>query len=113
MESRIMRGLMCVLLVTLFVVVLAPPTWAQSPTGGLRGVVTDPTGAVVPDASVIITELSSGRTITLKSNNVGIYAAPLLLPGEYKIAVRSQQFAPMETRVTVQAGQTADVNAKL
>src|SRR5690348_5215932 len=53
-------------------------------SASLRGVVTDPSGSVVPGASLAITDLA-GRVYTTKSNNQGNYVFPALVPGQYSL----------------------------
>jgi hypothetical protein len=102
----------CVLLV-LLLLALTSTVWAQTPTGVIRGVVTDPTGAVIPSATVKIVEISTGRTINLKTNSDGIFVAPLLIPGEYRVEIQAPQFSATEQRATVQAGQTVNASVKM
>jgi hypothetical protein len=93
--------------------VLASVSFAQAPTGNIRGEVTDPSGAVIPNASVKVTDVATGRTLDLKTNAAGLYAANLLIPGEYRVRVEAAGFKAFEERVVVQAGGAADVNARL
>lgn len=107
-----MRGLVVALAVTMLVA-FTGFLWAQTPTGSIRGSVVDPSGAVIPNASVKVTEAATGRLIELKTSSDGVFVAPLLLPGEYTVRVQAEQFAPADIQVTVEAGQTAMANAKL
>src|SRR5262245_18623514 len=50
-------------------------------TGALTGTVTDPTGAVVPNASVKVTNEVTGETRTVTTQSSGVYTVPLLPPG--------------------------------
>jgi len=61
---------------------------AQS-TGGIQGTVTDASGAVIPNASIAVTKIATGRTQEFKSNSEGIYAAPSLDVGTYKVEVKA------------------------
>jgi len=92
---------------------LASSSYAQAPTGNIRGEVTDPTGAVVPNATVKATEVQTSRTIETKTNDAGIYSFSLLLPGRWKVRVEASGFAPIELEVDVLAGQTRDANVRL
>ncbi len=58
--------------------------WGQS-TATLTGVVTDPTGAVVPNAQVKIHSLATGGDRNLVTDSAGIYVAPSLQPGDYRV----------------------------
>lgn len=95
------------------VLVLASAAFAQAPTGNIRGEVTDPTGAVIADATVKVTEVATGRTIESKTNASGLYSALLLLPGTYKVRIEAAGFTPAVLEVVVRAGQTVDANASL
>jgi hypothetical protein len=80
---------------TRFVTILAlfsAALFAQEFRGTISGVVSDPTGAAVPGAKVMVTETQTGAKIPAVSDNSGQYTAPYLLPGEYDIAVQSPGF---------------------
>src|SRR5581483_5294322 len=62
---------------------------AQS-TGAIQGTVADPTGAVLPNATVAVMNQATGETHVLKTDSAGLYSLPGLAPGNYKIEVRSQ-----------------------
>jgi hypothetical protein len=92
---------------------LASLTFAQAPTGNIRGEITDPSGAVIPGATVKVTEVATARTLELKTNTAGMYAANLLIPGEYQVRIEVSGFKAFERHVTVRAGDTIVVNAQL
>lgn len=54
---------------------------AQAPVGTISGTVADATGAVVPSATVSITNKTNSVTRTLATNAAGLYSAPALSPG--------------------------------
>ncbi|HZT40145.1 MAG TPA: carboxypeptidase-like regulatory domain-containing protein, partial [Bryobacteraceae bacterium] len=54
---------------------------AQETRGTIVGRVTDPSGALIPNADVQVANKAMGTTVALKTNADGIYTAPLLLPG--------------------------------
>ncbi|HEU5400239.1 MAG TPA: carboxypeptidase regulatory-like domain-containing protein [Terriglobales bacterium] len=82
---------------------------AQTGRGWLKGVVTDPSGAVVVGATVTITS-PSGQTSTVESNHQGVYDIRNLDPGKYNLTVTAKGFSPYQlTDVIVPAeGQTLD-----
>ena len=82
-------------------------------TGSIVGIVSDPTGAVVPGARVTVTNLGTGRRIDLTTNSAGSFNSGALVPGNYQTKVMASGFNAVETRVTVQVGNTATVNVKL
>src|SRR6202453_215347 len=82
--------------------------YGQSTTSGdIAGVITDATGAVVPNAKIVVTNSDTGVTQTLTSGSNGGYRAPLLKPGVYKITVTANGFETSSTTVTVAIGQIA------
>ena len=69
---------------TLFAVVLilASVSLAQNiVTGGISGTVTDPTGAIVPNAKVNLKSNTTGETQTTVTTSTGLFNFPLLKPG--------------------------------
>lgn len=64
------------------VVLLAIAVFAQS-TGGVQGTVTDATGAVLPSASITITNEATGEVHPAKTDSAGLYAVAGLAPGNY------------------------------
>ncbi len=63
-------------------------TTAFAQTAQVTGRISDPSGAVVPDAQVTITNQQTGLTRNSVSNSEGNYTLPLLPPGEYRLAVK-------------------------
>ncbi len=82
-------------------------------TGSIVGTVTDPSGAVVGGAKVVVTDLDTNQTFTLTSNSSGAFSSGPLDPGNYRVQVSSKGFSTVSQTVTVQVGNTATVNAKL
>gem|GEM_PF-7128042 len=56
---------------------------SQEFRGTISGIVTDPSGAVVPGATVVVRETRTGTVNQTKSGNDGQYVVPFLLPGDY------------------------------
>jgi Carboxypeptidase regulatory-like domain len=82
-------------------------------TGSIVGTVTDPSGAVVPNASVTITNKRTGQTIHVTTTSSGTYASGALLPGDYTVSVTAKGFKTTVVPVTVQVGVTSTGNAAL
>jgi hypothetical protein len=68
---------------------------AQEFRGSITGKVTDPNGAVVPGASVVLKNVATNATATTTTNSDGSYDFPLVQPGKYSLAVTAQGFSPV------------------
>ncbi|MFZ0807468.1 MAG: TonB-dependent receptor, partial [Candidatus Sulfotelmatobacter sp.] len=104
------------LLALLAVIALVVPAVivAQSTvTGAISGVVTDQSGAVLPDVSVTMKSVEKGFSQTTKTNAQGAYQFPLLEPGTYTVTISAANFKTTTATSTVSVGQTAIINAKL
>src|ERR1700753_407220 len=80
------------------------PAAAQSTvaTGSIQGTVTDPNGAVVPSASVTITNKATGQTRKLTSNSSGSFQSGALPPGDYEVRIEAKGFQTQLLKLTVQ-----------
>jgi uncharacterized membrane protein YgcG len=86
---------------------------AQSAGGTLRGQVTDPSGAVVQGASVLVTS-AAGQLTTGTSNREGVYEFKNLAPGKYDVQVLVKGFGIFEAKeVTVTATEIQTLDVKL
>src|SRR5262249_35029771 len=89
-------------------------TWAQTITGNVSGTVTDPTGAIVPNAKVQATNVETGVVTETTTNNDGIYNLRFLQIGNYKVTVTAAGFGTtIYGPFVLETGQTARVDAKL
>jgi hypothetical protein len=82
-------------------------------TGSIQGTVTDPSGAVVPGASITITSKDTGQVIHLTTTSAGVYASGGLLPGHYVVRAENSGFQTVEVSLVVQVGVTSSANIKL
>jgi hypothetical protein len=100
--------------VILFVVTAMSQVWAQTTTtGDISGVVTDPTGAVIPNASVALKNVDTGSTQSATTNSQGSYRFALLSPGNYSVSASATGFQPVTQRVNVSLGSSASGNLQL
>src|SRR5579885_1059856 len=83
---------------------------AQAPTGIISGTVTDESGAVIPNATITITNKDTGFARTLTTSTLGLYSAPALAAGEYEVHAEAAGFRTLIREATVEAGQTTTVN---
>ncbi|HYL61716.1 MAG TPA: carboxypeptidase regulatory-like domain-containing protein [Candidatus Methylomirabilis sp.] len=86
---------------------------AQTGTASVRGQVTDPSGAVVQDATILVTT-SSGAAITATTNKDGIFEVKGLAPGKYGLKVVAPGFTTFELpEMEIVAGETRKLNVSL
>ena len=87
---------------------------AQVVGGTVLGTVTDPSGAVIPDAQVSIRNESTGVVTAVTTDKDGFYTAPNLLPGSYDITVSGPGFTTEERKgVTLTVGAQQVVNVTM
>ncbi len=87
---------------------------AQTTTSGaLAGVVTDQSGAVVPDADVEIKDNAKGTTQSSKTDREGVYQFFFLAPGRYRLTVNHAGFREVKRTVNVLLGPAVSVNVTL
>lgn len=86
---------------------------AQATAGGLRGQVTDPSGAAVQGASVLV-KPANGELQTATTNSQGVYEFKDLAPGTYDVQVLAKGFGIFESpTVTISQGQIQKLDVKL
>src|SRR5262245_3942885 len=87
---------------------------AQEARGTITGTVRDPARHIVPEASVKITNVAMGTTVSVTSNDAGFFQAPYLLPGTYQIVVESPGFKKyFRDGVELRIGETLEADAQL
>ncbi|HEX5082917.1 MAG TPA: carboxypeptidase-like regulatory domain-containing protein, partial [Blastocatellia bacterium] len=95
---------------------IAGPAWSQSFTAAVRGVVTDPTGAAVADAKIIITEVERNVSRLTTTDTQGRYQVSALQPGQYTLTVEANGFKKYSQSafpLLVQQQATMDVQLQL
>jgi hypothetical protein len=98
-------------LLALMLVWAAAPAYAQSDRGSVTGTVTDPGGAVIPNAKVTATSQDTGEVREVTSSDEGNYTLPELKAGLYKITVEAQGFKTASNegvKVAVQVTHSLD-----
>src|SRR5580658_9563534 len=97
--SKFMVGLLALLVIALMI---APSLMAQSlVSGDLTGTITDPSGAVVSNATVTLTSDATGASRTTSTNSSGAYRFALLPPGPYTVSVVAPGFSKADAKVNV------------
>ena len=87
MNNRVL-GAACILALIAF----AHPASSQVQNGEFTGLITDPSGAVVNQAHVLIHNLGTGLTLDVRSNEDGLYRGRELIVGQYRISVEMPGF---------------------
>src|SRR5213593_3577523 len=88
--------------------------YAQTVGASLRGTVTDPSGAVIPRASVEIRSVETGATRALSTDEGGRWREPVLLPGEYELRVSAAGFQTVVRKgIHLAVGQDAVIDLRL
>jgi hypothetical protein len=114
-------------LVAVCLLASTPTCFAQAVFGSIYGTVTDATGAVIPNATVTVTDVAKGTSTTVQSNGSGDFTADHLIPDIYNVDVTApgfkgfqqkgvQLFADTSVKVAVvltigASDQTVEVNA--
>ncbi len=108
-------GVACSMVSVLAIAGLLPGSAAaQAVYGNIFGTVTDATGASVPGATVTITDVAKGTSVTLQSNSSGEFTNDHLIPDSYSVKVELKGFKTFEqTDIQVFADQSVKVTAAL
>jgi hypothetical protein len=84
----------------------APWSIAQTQFGQLSGSVLDPAGAVVPGAKVTVTNVATGQSRTVQTNDEGLFAVGNISTGDYSIGVEKEGFKHADKRIRVEIAQS-------
>jgi hypothetical protein len=94
----------------------ASSAYAQSSTTALRGLVKDPSGAVIPNVALTLKDVATGIEKTTQSGSDGSYAFPALVNGTYELSATASGFQKaVISGVSILAGRITDlpVNMKV
>jgi hypothetical protein len=87
---------------------------AQVVGGTISGVVTDPSGAVIPNARVLVLNNDTGTQRTVLTGNSGNFSAPSIPVGDYKVAVTAAGFVPYSRdHIALSVGQSLSFPVRL
>lgn len=112
MKQHTIRRLLCSLVFLLLLQVSS--AFGQQITATLSGIVTDPSGGVIPNAHIVATNNGTNAPFTIDSNAGGEYRINLLPVGTYTVKVTATGFkAFVQTGVVLDLGQSASLNAAL
>lgn len=98
---------------------MAPASWAQDATGKIAGNITDASGAVVPGATVVVTNIDTKTTKQTVTSNQGFYQVLQLPIGHYEVSAEATGFSksvsrpanPLEINQTLRVDMTLEVGA--
>ena len=112
MASRLAQAFAIAVMATL--ALLAPTVSAQEARGTITGRVVDSGKAVIQGATVKVTNVAMGTTITLRTNEEGFYQAPYLIPGTYQITAEASGFKRyVRESVLVQVNDNIQIDIEL
>ena len=87
---------------------------AQQGRGTILGTVTDPSGAVVAGARVLVLDVDTNSAVTAETNKDGFYTTPPLIVGSYRVTVEHAGFKKtVRSGLVLQVDQKAEINIQL
>ena len=108
--SKMTRAISLLMIAFIFAV----PIFAQSNTGSITGTVADQNGAAVPNATVTVTNQGTSESKTVTTDSEGIYIAPSLSNGVYKVTAVATGFTEATvTDARLAVGETLRVNVAM
>jgi hypothetical protein len=106
------RALILLVMTMSLLVVATAKVEAQSQAlnAQIEGTVADSNGAVIPNAVITIFNIETGTTRTVQTDDSGVYRAPLLPLGTYRVTAEAPNFKKLVREgITLTTGQTATV----
>ena len=108
------RSVLLALLAGLFVLLCSPVVSRAQVVGMITGMVKDSSGAVIPNATVVITNMGTGLSRTLQTDTTGLYAAEALPVGNYEVAVSATGFQKeVQSNVALNVADRLGINFAL
>jgi Carboxypeptidase regulatory-like domain len=113
-RRRLCRLVAQICFLSILALCLVPSVQGQTIFGTITGTVTDQTGAVVPGATVTVTNEDTGIRHQTKTSGTGVYVFPDLQVGTYTVRVEQKGFGAYEVRgVHLDVNHTVNVDARL
>jgi Carboxypeptidase regulatory-like domain len=111
--TRKLRRIAAAVSLLLLAFTLLPTAYAQETTAAIQGTVTDPSGAIVPDATVVATSNSLISKAVAKTDSHGFYRLNALPPGNYTVTVTGGGMSFKATDLKLSAGDLPNLNVRL
>jgi hypothetical protein len=112
--SGIGKILICLAILLMGVVSGSSVANAQAVYGAIYGTATDKTGAAVPNATITVTDVSKGTSVTVQTNESGLYRVQHLIPDTYSVQASSKGYENAVVKeVVVFADTSPEVNIQL
>ena len=90
------------------------PLWSQGGRGSISGTVQDVSGASVTDATVVLTDVDKGTTLSTVTTGGGVYSFVSLSSGHYQVTVTHGGYdTAVQNNITVTVDHTSTINVKL
>ena len=113
-HARLIRCLQVLPLVVLVAAISTPALFAQETTAGIQGLVKDPTGAVVPKATVEVTGPALIGSKAVETDSGGFYRISSLPPGSYDLTVNAGGFRKYKlSGIRLEVGRLPNVDVVL
>ncbi len=113
LHSLVKQNISRILLILLILLVSSALHAQIVETGTITGVVKDNTGAVIPNAPVIVRNAGTGLASKISTDARGLYVSPPLNPGDYVIEIEVPGFSKVVEKMRLEVGQRVAADAAL
>jgi hypothetical protein len=111
---KMMQRFLALASAVVFLAAALPSSAQTAATGSITGTVTEKTGAIVPGATVVITDTDTGATRTVTTNSDGSYVVPFLQSGHYEVVLGGGAYGKVDRKnLDLTVGATLTIDAVL
>jgi len=108
-----LKSILSIAFISTLILLSTSAAFAQTHRGSLRGTVYDPNKAVVPGATVSLTNQETGEARSTNSGEQGAYALSSLRPGRYRLSISAPGFATFPDEFTLLVNQELRIDVDL